>query len=477
MTMRAPVVAAAAVLLLGGTACSYTFDDTEPDVPLVGDRPGTYALPKLNENPATSRVSVIRGYNENIWGAWTENATDPDTGKLRDGLRLVNFWDTSQRELRFADEFSFGSRAIYSLDYAKKPTDPTRLTMRAAGEPGTGKVYELPASDKALLSYGGRDAVFYYWVAAAETTDFLIQRTDRDYARTIPLPEGADPKDPPGRVMMWFDGAGDYLFVRDGNGDVVRHNTRSEDDRDFGKTGRIIAIDNSRKNFFTCDEEGLQKIDYADAERHVIDDTPCLGLAFFLGDKIYYGTPDGLRRVVFAGVGTPEAVSLPGRVLSYVNDDLFVYSKDPADRYIEGAGDGWINAWKFMERGVEPRFSRNRAKVYWLESAAKLSGIGDLRSNKIPVDAPAEAPLKLARNVWTWEEIDDDRLLAIENRSFRGDFNRLIVIDEREKTRRWVAEGATNYQRISITECVVERWGPLGQDIVIVKVPPRVTTN
>jgi hypothetical protein len=470
MTMRALV----AVALSLAAACSYTFDDSEPDLPLVGEKPGTYAVPKLNESPATSRVTVIRGYDNAQWGAWTENVTEPGTSRIREALRLVKIFDPSQRELRFADEFSFGSRAIFTLDKPKKEGDPTILTIRAAGEPGPGQVFELEPSEKSLLSFGGRDVVFYYWVASPETTDFLVQRTDRAFSRRIPLPEGASPTDPPGRVLLWFDGAGDLLFVRDADGNVVRHNTKSEDSRDFGKTGRIIAIDNGRKNFLTCDEEGLQQVDYADAEHHLLDPTPCLGLAFFLGDKIYYGAEDGLRRVPFTGMGEPERVQLPGRVITWANDNLFAYSTDPSDRYIEGAGNGFVGDWKFMERGLEARFSRDRKKIYWLENAAKLSGIGDLRSAMIPIDRPAERPTQLARNVWTWEETDDQRILAIENRAFRGEFNRLVIIDEAERTRRWVAEGAVNYLRISPTDILVERWGPLGQDVIVVKLPPKV---
>jgi hypothetical protein len=103
-----------------------------------------------------------------------------------------------------------------------------------------------------------------------------------------------------------------------------------------------------------------------------------------------------------------------------------LYSRDPLERYVDGAGDGWLGAWNFMQRGRLVHWSQDGTRIRFLEHAATIGTYGDLTS----VVVPSAAPLTLGLNVHAFDEIADHRVIAIENAVYVGTWNRLVVIDE-----------------------------------------------
>src|SRR5262249_25643053 len=94
------------------------------------------------------------------------------------------------------------------------------------------------------------------------------------------------------------------------------------------------------------------------------------------------------------------------------------------------AGDGWIDDQQGMERGRLPARSADGRHLYFLEHAAPTDGVGELRSYEI---ATGQVTV-LALNVRQFAELDDGRLLAVSNASTVSQWDRVIVIDETQKT-------------------------------------------
>src|SRR5262249_42195968 len=126
--------------------------------------------------------------------------------------------------------------------------------------------------------------------------------------------------------------------------------------------------------------------------------------------------------------------------------DTILYSTDPPDRYVHGAGDGWLGDWKFMERGLGVNFSRDRTLLTWLEHAAQGSATGDLTQVKLsPPGVPGGTPQTLAKNTRQYTFLGDGRILCDENRANNGTWNRIVLIDWERGHKQYVAVGANHF--------------------------------
>jgi hypothetical protein len=125
-----------------------------------------------------------------------------------------------------------------------------------------------------------------------------------------------------------------------------------------------------------------------------------------------------------------------------------------------------------MQRGRRPGFSLDHARLRWLENAARSDGSGDLSSATIA----DRTLLPIARNVRTFGELSDGRVLAISNAAFKGTQNRLIIVDEAAATARWVVDSARDYLMIPGTNDLIVKivYGQLGYEIRRVPIPPKV---
>jgi hypothetical protein len=446
--------------------CSYTFDGNAPDLPLLGAPPAALG-PRLNGSIANSST-LLYGVDGHYWvamGETIETAMGP-----RNGLHVVRLADPPKEQLIYAQEVYITGGAYYLLSPDDTKTK-TVLTIRGIGDDAVGDQFTLPPGQGLLLS-SGDDRVFLYWVAASTTMHFSLVRRDGSFSRQLPLPDGVDPLDPLGNGQLFFTWDGALLFVRDGKGHVVAHSSTDERDVDLGVRPKLNRLDESHHALVTCGDDGLRSVRYDGGAESVLDDAACdvHGALFFAGAFVYYGVGDDLRRVRLDGSAAPELALEKGlRVIGIGPHDEVLYSRDPADKYILGVGDGWLGSWNFMARGRAAYFSRDAKRMRWLENAARTNGSGDFISAPI-----GGAPLRLSRNTREYEELADGRVLADADHAFRGTQNRVVVIDEQKRVSYWVAAAAADFTHIPGTNDLLIDVvsGPEGFDVVRVPIPP-----
>ena len=190
-------------------------------------------------------------------------------------------------------------------------------------------------------------------------------------------------------------------------------------------------------------------------------------------DKLaYFPSGGALWRVPLDGSAPPALVQDHAERL-WVSGPRgeIVYSRDPGDRYIGGAGDGWLGASNFMQRGQLLTFTADGARLHFLEHAATVDTVGDLTSVTLPDGAPA----KLGLNVYHFDELEDGRVLVLENRVYEGAWNRVVIVDEAAKTKHWVTPATAQFLRVPKRNEVIADVisGASGYDIVRVAVPAR----
>jgi len=461
------------------TGCSLTFDGDAPDLPLIGPAPETGKLPKLNVNPVVDVRGQRIGADNKVWMVFTEQV-DTDSGP-QIGTRAVNVDDPTKFELYFDKQIYLGSYAVWRFDRDDPDTvmDPkTRVHVRSLGQADDGEHLVFDGSP-GYMAIDSTERQYLYWVESPNTTDLLLEKHDHSFSRRIPLPMGTMLKGGGiSGITLFFTVDSKYLLVRDGMGEITRYSTASTDQVDLGMYPSIAGIDWNRSSLLFCDAKtGFTSVSYLNGDTVVLDPDPCSsanGLIYY-GNLAYYVGGDEMRKVTVDGKTTPQKVEFPGkRIIGFSPTGELLYSTNGPDDFAESTGDGWYNGWKFMERGLDQGFSLDKKKLRWVDHAAQTGAIGELLSAPIPQPGdPAPTPTRLARNVWGWEELSDGRVLAEENHAFKGAFNRVVVIDEKAGERRWVADGAYAYYRLSRTtwDLLVHRWLPTGSDLVRVTIP------
>jgi hypothetical protein len=470
-----------AILALLATGCSYTFDGTAADIPLVGAAPNMNQYKRLNKSPAGVAL-MVRGVDGQYWTVFRE------TIEGQKSLRVVRLAEPATEEVLSADEIQITWNAFYEFDTVTDGAEPfKRLRIHGAG--GARDEFQLPAGDALFIS-GGAEDVFLHFKTAPDTTDYLVQRRDRSFSRRLPVPEGVDPAQPTARARFEFFDSGRWLLVRDAKGRVTKYSTVSNAERDLGMVSGNYTVSWRNDALIAWGGSGLRVIPLNGDTTVLLDPTPVdsgQGILFFTNtiqrlqdkdsghvktervDEIWYFRADGLWAIPMDG-GTPRPLLSPEkRPVQFGNP--IIYGYEPDDRWAQGASDGWLGDWNFMERGRSPSFSRDRKKLRWLEHAARSGGVGDLLSAQVPGGAPS----RLALNVRQYEELADGRILANSNRAFRGTQNRVIVIDEAKQEAHWVADSVSEYIKIpGRDELLVDVvTGPTGYDIVRVPIPPK----
>ncbi len=462
----------ALILFAGG--CSWTFDGDASEIPLIGSAPDTEGQPHLNVAPAQSSVEIVYGADGRPWAIFDEALTT-DGGDAKQGMRAVRVNPPGLQETLFADNGVFGDGHFYLLrdDPADAPDAAVHLTIQALPRDGHDAEFTLPLGPGLLLA-GPGDQVFVYQVESPMTTTFLVQRVDKSFSRMIPILPGTDPSNPLQEGGMFFSVDGNFLFTQDATGDLVKHSTTSEADVDLGIQPAQMALDVGLGRFMTCGPMGLRSVPIDGSPESTLDPSPCdqTEPIYFRGGDVLYTVSGTLRRTARNGSTPPTTVLEDGqRLIAFGPAGALAYSRDPQGRYAAGAGDGWLSDWRFMERGRGAGWSRDGKKLRWLEHAAQESGVGELLSATVPNGAP----LHLALNVRQYDELSDGRVLACDDRAFRGIQNRVVVIDEQARTARWVASQAAEYVHIpGSSDLLIDVVsGPSTYDIVRVPVPPR----
>jgi hypothetical protein len=462
------------IFLVAG--CSYTFDDTTPDIRLLGQAPNTDGLPRLNKNSAGSDALVL-GYGDDgkqdaFWVAFTETI-DTAMG-MQNGIRAVRLTPPEKEEVVLADDVTTTWTRFFLVNANKDdPKAPPTLTVRSAGQTTDPVVFQLPGAP-GFFGIGYGEEAFVYWLAKAGQRVYYTFRSDGTFARQIFIPDDIDATDPK-LDFYWSDGS-QFLISRDPmTNDVLVHSTTEMKDFDLGPRPKLLEVIGSEAILF-CGDTGLRWVKIDGTDERVLDPMACDdhgNVAIrYVEDRywVYYGNDQALLRVPYDGTGAPEVVLKDGRrPLEFLDDGRIMYSKTSADLYVNSAGDGWLDGWNFMERGLDAAVSSDKKRVRWLEHAAKPNGAGELLSAPI-----GGSPLHLSLNTRQWEELGDGRILCDADHAFRGTQNRVVVIDEKQKVAQWVAAAASSYTHIPGTNDLLIDvvTGPTGYDIVRVPIPP-----
>ncbi|HWE27036.1 MAG TPA: hypothetical protein VHB97_03495 [Polyangia bacterium] len=484
------------IFVVVAASCSYTFDTTEPTLPYDGNPPDTAALPRLNTASVDGEVFAL-GADKRAWlllqhtdQSWEmmpmSGAPDSDTLQPDEQMQLVTW--RALYILERPQSVGVGDGGVppdFAVppdmarpvgDMGAPPPPNVKLIVRSVGE-HPGVTFEVPDGPALLYSLGSDDA-FVYIVTDPGLPGYLIQRRDGSYRRIIPWPKGIDPANPFKNGLFFGDAGGLVFYDRDVDGRIVGHHTRDNLDVDLGIRPRfLIFADNDR--LVTCGPDGVRvvPVDGVTPET-VLDDDICKTSMLSIADGyVYYVVATSLRKAKLDGTEAPQTLWDFGqaRVLGIATPgDHILYSTDPADRYVHGAGDGWLGGWKFMERGLAPTFSSDFTSLYWLEHAAQSTGAGDLMTVKLPGPGlPGGTPTTLAKNSRQFSFLHDGRILADENRVNNGTWNRVVVIDETRGHKQYVAVGANHPSPIPFSnDYIVDVvTGATGHDVVRVPLP------
>lgn len=488
--------------------CSYTFDSEAPLLPLIGTPPDTRALPHLNTKPVDGEA-FARGADGRVWLVMHQSDNSWRMIPMSGDTSTVETITSDQ-----ADDVFVAYHALYitkqtlpeNLDggipdggvtddggiavFPVPPTDmgmpqpPVQLTVRSIAE-HPGKTFLVPSGPAVLFS-GANDNVFVYMVTDQRLPGYLIQQRDDSFHRIVPWPKGVAGAVPFKNGAFFFDNTGKWFLDRDADGRIVAHSTTDNSDVDIGIRPRFLGWVDER-TLITCGPDGLRtvRIDGKTPER-ILDADICKPQLLWLNRDsrsrhlyAYYDVGTTVRKKDLDSDAAPQSVFDFGtsRVMVITSfGDTVLYSTDPADRYVHGAGDGWLGNWKFMDRGTGVSMSNDRLHIHWLEHSAQGTGAGQLMSVTLPAPGqPGGTPVTLTRNTRQFSVLDDGRIICDENHAYAGTENRIVVVDETRKHKQYVATGATHYSSIPDApgEFIVDViTGASDHHVVRVKVPP-----
>ncbi len=269
---------------------------------------------------------------------------------------------------------------------------------------------------------------------------------------------------------------------------LVGHSAIDNTDVDLGIRTRSLAWVTT-DSLASCGADGV-RVFFVDGvtPENILTDEVCDATNFWVNNGfVYYDSGTLVRKVPLDQSTPPVTVYDFGshRVLAIYNpNDTIVYSTDPANRYVHGAGDGWLvpedggPAWKFMERGTGLSINNNVTQLNWLENSAQESGAGELMGLTLPAPGiPGGTKIPLARNVRTYGLLGDGRIICDDNHAFDGTQNRIVVLDPLRHHAQWMASSANYMLSIPTTnDYIVELvTGDLNShDVVRVPLPPIV---
>ncbi len=317
--------------------------------------------------------------------------------------------------------------------------------------------------------------MFAYFRFDPTAPRFDVFRRDMRFQRQLPIPMNVDPSKPLSSSGFRFGVTADGMrvVVRFPGGNMRAYDTLDMGEVDLGDT-RPLAwfLDDDRDQIVTAGDDGLRAVPWDGRAEKLLWAGAVDPAAVRTSDDgtAWFGVDGGLWRVPLDGSAPATlAQANAARLLALGPNGEIAYSRDPADRYAGGAGDGWLGDWSYMGRGRLLRWSGDGKRLRFLEHAATIGVFGDLTS----VTVPGGAPTVLGINVHMYAETDDGRVLAVENRVYAGAWNRLVVIDEAAGTKKWVVPSATEFllvpDRGEVIADVVS--GASGYDILRAKIP------
>jgi hypothetical protein len=480
---RAFGVIAGAILIAG---CSYEWDDSAPAIRLTGEPAPLSSLQRISRTQAGT-ATLLQDLEGNPWAGFCEG-WDQGTFGLRAGCtayRVVPLRGGARESLVEGRTILVRRTGVYF-----------REVIGSTGYFGfqrLGGVAQILAvgDDDALLRIndGGDDDSFLFWRLSPSTTRWALGRVDMSgrpsFTRTLPVPPGVDPANPAKTMQFVFTSDGRTLVARapDGSTTAVSRDN-SALDRDLGKQPNLLFVDSRGGTVIVGDEHGVRAVPLSGVHARWTlvagdYDPSSLTLAH---NALFYQQSGSLYMVPLDGSAPPRQLradaarllSLPPR---FPDDARFVYSRDPASRYVNGAGDAWLGDARVMERGRLLRFSADATRLFFLEHAAQAATVGQLETVALPPPGHDGAgdPVVLGANVHQYSELPDGRVLAVENHALAGEWNRLVAIDPATQSARRVLDATHEYQLLpdgseAIADVIS---GASGYDIYRVPIPPR----
>jgi hypothetical protein len=470
----------AASLVAAG--CTYEWNDTLPPFPLSGSAPSLASFDKLNQVVA-GRPAKMTGPDGATWIAFCEfwpmgNGNSGRTCKKERLVRLGLPGEPSVEESIDADSFSLHPQMLYEMRDDTMAMTRT-VTLHRPGDPKSADAsFQFP-SGRALLvaNDSGNADVFVYGVQPPKggALTLGVYRRDKRFQRALPTPTNIDltKEFDASAFDFYFTADGSALVVRDGDGNMISYSTLDDGKVALGMRPAAFAIDDDRRRVITIGKDGLRSVALDGSGERLLTathiDLSTLTLDFDDG-AVFYADTGGLMRVPLDGSAPPSLAQAGGARLWMLGPNGEVtYSRDSRSKYAGGAGDGWLGARRFMERGRQLRWSSDGARLHFLEHAATVGTYGDLTS----VSAAGDAPRTLGINVHVWDELPDHRILAVENAVYSGAWNRLVVIDEVASTKHWLVPSTNDFMLVNDgTELIADVVsGASGFDILRVPAP------
>ena len=438
------------VALLG--ACSYQWGAPEPALMLTGTPPPLSSLVKLNVLPA-GPAAVLAGAGGVPWAAFCEyrgGNTGATSGSFRNcrRLHLSRLAGTAADEVLLSDGFVVRRGAIYRLDPGSTEGQ-RRITVHRPGDPpALDATFEVPTGPAILYTNdGGDNDIFAYWVLDAATTSWDVFRRDRLHRLTLPVPDGVDPADPGASMDFLFTADGSTLVVSGPDQVITAWSTLDGTAREIDRRPGTMFVDNVRAALLVVGVD-FRSLPLDGGAPTVLSRHPFEPVTL-AGDELgnaWYRWKGGLYRVPLDGGAEPErVVDVAERLLAVLPDGRPIYSRDPEERYINGAGDAWLGDRRLVERGFFSCLSDRRGRLYGLEHAATTNAVGTLVGMPLDPGEPTapEPATTLGLNVSTWACMSNGSLLVIENQAMRGPWNRLVSIDWGAESGSGAAGGGT----------------------------------
>ena len=473
------------------TGCSWVFDDSAPELPLVGDPPVMERYLRLNQKTARD-VFLLLDAADKPWAVIPELPSLPvglpegiTLPNLPETLRLVRLdpQEDPQTSTTYPSQYLQATlRSLYVmvvpalLDPSIKDKSVVLSRIRP-GEPP--QLFEPFPEGTPVLLVSGNEQVGVMISQSSKAKSLRAFRMDGSGdKRELPIPEGIDPAKPFDKGRYQLVSSGEQLIVQDASDNITLYETRSGGGaRSLGKLSRSWILDGSHKALLTCSDAGLARQPIDGSAKVLLDPDPCATDTFRIvqlqGERlVLYRSGDGLRQVPEDGSVAPTVlIESIGQLLAIGPGGEFLYSRDSAQTYGAGIGSGFLGDRQVIERGRRPAWSADRSRLRYLEWAARSDNAGDFHSRLLRTDEV----MRLARNVRQFGELGDGRVLAASNSVPRGTHNRIIVIDEQQKQARWVADSSREFLFVPGSSDLLVKVviGQTGWDIRRVPIAPK----
>lgn len=486
-------LAALAILLGGVASCTFRWDDLDDELPFTNAPVPLAPSGRINTAPVIGPTSIVTGADGEPWaafcGRWDTTSFESCFGVYRrcTRLHLVRLAAPVREETLEADGFTVHAKTVIAESVV---AGHVRLRLHRPGDPSARD--EL--LDDAWIGLGPDEDVIVSWANFFRNPDA--------YAKGRGL--GVHRRDPPDAGWSFIpissytivhgfqftrDGRRLVLLLEDPPYQAVRIVVRAVDDGTTLVAGELphvqplglecgedlprLTVDEASDQVIVPTVRGLDAVSLSTGAERVL--LPPEGpFPPYLGQPFHVAGPD----VIFAAYTGDPASARPGifrapldghAPAERVRDDVFwilrvgprgelIYSPTDYSTYASHAAEGWLQiagagAWRIMERGLYPTFSRDGARVRFLDHAATLDAVGELHSLALPLpaaprDRTGDASTIIAHNANCFDEAPDGRVLVVENHGAPGPWNRLVRIDEARRTKEWVAPGADCFSLI-----------------------------